>query len=113
MTTTSTRHRFVILALVVGLLLVVSDPLAALAQSADPRAFPDTGFTISDDAVWTFFTEHGGAATFGPPISRQFTFMGVPTQLFETAALQIQADGSVRPTQLSDLPSCRTRISTD
>jgi hypothetical protein len=73
----------------------------ALAQS-DPRSFPDTGYSISDDAIWSFFTQYGGTSTFGEPISREFLLMGTPVQLFQNAALQVQSDGSIHPMQLTD-----------
>jgi hypothetical protein len=85
-----------------GLLLVASlTPGIAFAQ-ADPRVSGDTGYTIADDAIWSFFSQHGGSATFGEPISREFTLMGSPVQLFQDAALQVQPDGSVQVMQLTD-----------
>jgi hypothetical protein len=77
-------------------------PGLALAQEDQSRAFTDTGFTIADDAIWTFFNQYGGAATFGQPISREFTLLGFPVQLFQNAALQVQSDGSVQAMQLTD-----------
>src|ERR1700687_3893640 len=85
----------------VSLALLVATTGTALAQ-ADPRVFPDTGFSIADDAIWTFFNQHGGSATFGEPISREFTLMGSSVQLFQNAALQVQPDGSVQAMQLTD-----------
>jgi hypothetical protein len=84
------------------LALLLSTTGTALAQ-ADPRVFPDTGFSIADDAIWTFFSEHGGTSTFGEPISREFTLLGQPVQIFQSAALQVQPDGSVQALQLTDL----------
>jgi hypothetical protein len=75
----------------------------ALAQT-DPRAFPNTGYTIADDAIWSFFDQYGGAVTFGAPISREFLLMGAPVQLFQNAALQVQPDGSVRMMPMTDSP---------
>jgi len=76
-------------------------PGLVLAQ-ADPRVFPDTGFSIADEAIWTFFDQHGGASTFGEPVARDFTLLGQPVQLFQSAALQVQPDGSVQAMQLTD-----------
>jgi hypothetical protein len=76
-------------------------PGVASAQD-DPRAFADTGYSIADDNIWTFFNQYGGVATFGEPISREFTLAGRNVQLFQNAALAVQADGSVQPLQLSD-----------
>jgi hypothetical protein len=87
--------------LFLALALLLSTAGTALAQ-ADPRVFPDTGFSILDDAIWNFFTLHGGSSTFGAPISREFTLMGQPVQIFQNGALQVQPDGSVQALQLTD-----------
>jgi hypothetical protein len=79
-----------------GLLLLAFVPAAANAQTDDSRVFPDTGFTIQDDAIWTFFNQHGGVAVFGEPISREFTLYGYPVQLFERFGLVVLPDGSVQ-----------------
>jgi hypothetical protein len=76
-------------------------PSVANAQD-DPRVFADTGYSIADDTIWSFFNQYGGAATFGEPISREFTLAGQTVQLFQNAALAVGADGSVQPLQLSD-----------
>jgi hypothetical protein len=94
--------RFLLVAL--GLLLVMLAPGAALAQEQD-RSFPQTGYTIADDAIWAFWNEHGGLDTFGAPISRETTLLGSQVQVFENAALVVHADGSVVPLSLgSTLP---------
>jgi hypothetical protein len=93
----SVRNFFVIAGLLLGATLT---PGFAFAQT-DPRV-SDTGYTIADDAVWAYYSQHGGAATFGEPISREFTLMGAPVQLFQDAALQVQPDGSVQAMQLTD-----------
>ncbi|MDQ6669761.1 MAG: hypothetical protein M3069_03260 [Chloroflexota bacterium] len=85
----------------VGLLVAASlTPGLAFAQT-EARVF-DSGYTIVDDGVWSFYSQHGGSATFGQPISREFTLMGAPVQLFQNAALQVQPDGSVQVMQLTD-----------
>jgi hypothetical protein len=86
---------------VVLLLAAAFTPSLAFAQS-DPRVYADTGYTVSDDAIWSFFSQHGGSATFGEPISREFTLMGSPVQVFQSAALRVQPDGSVQVMQLTD-----------
>ena len=85
---------------VLGLLLATLVPGVALAQEQD-RSFPDTGYTVTSDAIWTYFNDHGGQATFGLPISRSVTLFGSEVQLFENAAMQVQPDGSVRPLQVT------------
>jgi hypothetical protein len=84
-------------------LCVLVLPVGTAMAQEDPRTFADTGYTVSDDAIWTFFDQYGGAATFGQPISREFLLFGKPTQIFQNAALQVQADGSeVQAMQLTD-----------
>jgi hypothetical protein len=87
--------------LAAGLMAATLGPGVALAQDQS-RVFTDTGYTIIDDAIWSFFNRYGGVATFGEPISREFTFMDKPVQLFQNAALQVQPDGSVQALQLTD-----------
>ena len=82
-------------ALLACALLVLAGPSVTLAQS-DSRDFAATGFSIDDDAIWAFFEQHGGAGTFGQPISSTLTLFDQPTQVFDNAALQVQADGSVQ-----------------
>ena len=82
--------------MVFGLVLAVAAPRLALAQ-ADPPAFPDTGYTIANDTIWSFFSHYGGMSAFGAPISRKCILFGRPVQLFHNAALQVQPDGSVQP----------------
>ena len=84
-----------------SLVLLLASTGTALAQ-ANPRTLPVTGFNIADDAIRTFFDQHGGTSTFGEPISREFALLGQPVQLFENAALQVQPDGSVQALQLTD-----------
>ncbi len=96
-----------LLVLLLMLTLLAALPPAASAQPApsdtsgdSSRAFPQTGYAIVDDAVWTYFTQRGGVNTFGYPVSREFTLQGAPAQLFQVALLQVQPDGSVRPVNL-------------
>ncbi len=90
-----------ILPFLVGLLLLALVPAAANAQTADDsRSFPDTGFTIQDDAIWNFFSQHGGTAVFGEPISREFMLYGYPVQLFERFGLVVLPDGTVQALEL-------------
>jgi hypothetical protein len=88
-------------ALSAALVLAIATTGAASAQE-QPRTSDVTGYSIDDDAVWSFFSAHGGNSTFGEPISNQFLLFGKQTQLFQNAALQVQADGSVVPLQLTD-----------
>lgn len=70
-------------------------PATAHAQD-NPRAFPSSGYTLADEAIWTFFSQHGGSAVFGDPISREFNLYESPVQLFERAVLQLRPDGAVQ-----------------
>jgi hypothetical protein len=80
---------------VFGFILALLAPGAASAQGVDDRSFPSTGFSVDDDAIWSYYTQRGGQATFGAPISREFSLGDTPTQIFEISALQVQPDGSV------------------
>src|SRR5947207_2122752 len=71
----SMRSLRLIAALAAVLVLAVLSPALTLAQQQDPRVFPETGYTIADDAVWSYFTSHGGTQTFGAPISRELTLL--------------------------------------
>ncbi len=97
-------HRHLSSALNFGLLglalavFVLAAP-TALAQTdtpnSDTKSFPETGYRINDDTIWAFFEQYGGPSIFGAPISREFTLQGRSVQIFQNAALQVQADGSV------------------
>src|SRR5260370_25105121 len=108
MISTQSFRRFVASgALAIGLGVAALSAGLAFAQADTSRVFSDTGFTVADDAIWGFFSQYGGAATFGEPISREFTLLGKPVQLFQNAAVQVQPDGPVQSIQLTDpgLPS--------
>jgi hypothetical protein len=94
--------RFVVVPAFASLLVLGGLSPGLAAAQDDPRTFADSGYTISDDAIWSFFDAHGGTATFGEPISREFNFQGTATQLFANAALQVEPDGSVQVLQITD-----------
>ena len=95
------RLRRLCLPLLLVVPLLVGVPAAANAQATDDsRSFPDTGFSIQDDAIWNFFNQHGGTAVFGEPISREFTLYGYPVQLFERLGLVVLPDGTVQALEL-------------
>ena len=106
------------LGLLAGLLLGVAAPAASLAaapRADDPRAFPETGFRVADDAFWAYFGGRGGVENLGYPVSRRFTLQGFGVQVFQRAVLQEQPDGSVQPLNLLDeglLPYTRVNGST-
>ncbi|MCA1646213.1 MAG: hypothetical protein LC797_12405 [Chloroflexi bacterium] len=55
----------------------------------DDRYFSQTGYRIDNDQVWGFFNQYGGLSTFGYPVSRQFTFLGCPVQMFQRQIIQV------------------------
>jgi polysaccharide biosynthesis protein PslG len=67
----------------------------APAISRDPRFFEQTRFRVDRDAFWDFFQKRGGVRTFGYPVSREFTFFGCQTQLFQRLAMQQCGDQGV------------------
>jgi len=55
----------------------------------------EAGYAITDDAeapLWTEFQRLGGVEALGYPVSNRFTYQGLPTQVFQKAALQWQPD---------------------
>ena len=68
---------------------------AASAASGDARFFEQTRFRIDRDTFWDFFQKRGGVRTFGYPVSREFTFFGCQTQLFQRLAMQQCGDQGV------------------
>jgi len=68
----------------------------------DPRAFPQTGFRIDQDAFWDFFQKRGGVNTFGYPVSGTFTLLGTRIQMFQRLVMQQRPDGSVGTLNLLD-----------
>jgi len=64
-----------------------ADPPVADTTAPSDRYFPETGFSVTDAAIWSYFSTRGGVATFGNPISRLFTFRDYQVQLFERHAI--------------------------
>jgi hypothetical protein len=73
---------------------VTSTPAATpTAQAAPPvvhdsQYYAQTGFRV-DDQTLQFFTSRGGVQTFGYPISRMYTFLGCPAQMFQRLIIQL------------------------
>ncbi len=83
---------------------VVQPPPPPVDPTTGSRYFSQTGFSISNDAIWIYFHRRGGLRTFGPPISREFTLMGTQSQLFERALLQVNDQGQVFAANLLEAP---------
>jgi hypothetical protein len=84
---------------VLGLMMVLlmtpvvrAAPLARAVVAACPEVAP-TGFCIDDPAIQSFFDTHGQVDTFGYPVSRTFTFLGCPVQIFQRQVAQ-HCDGA-------------------
>ncbi len=69
-----------------------------------PRLFPDTGFSVADDNIWTYYIRRGGQRTFGAPISRLMLLNGAWVQQFERGMLQVFEDGRVVSVNLLEDP---------
>jgi hypothetical protein len=54
----------------------------------DKRYFAETGYRIEDDAIWEYFVHRGAIDSFGYPVSRAFTLLGCPVQVFQRAIAQ-------------------------
>jgi hypothetical protein len=88
---------------------------AAPAASRDERYFAEAGYRIDDDAIWDYFRGRGGLDTFGYPVSRTFTFLGCPVQLFQREVAQHCAGSGVQLLNVLDpelFPYTRVNFST-
>jgi hypothetical protein len=65
---------------------VVVQPAPALTH--DAQYYLQTGFRVDDQAV-SFFQSRGAVDTFGYPISRLFTFLGCPVQMYQRLIIQL------------------------
>ncbi|HEX5417905.1 MAG TPA: D-alanyl-D-alanine carboxypeptidase family protein [Chloroflexota bacterium] len=87
--------------------LIIALAVTTLARpsavsASDGRYYSETGFAIEDPRFLEFFDRRGGLASFGYPVSREFTFHGYPTQVFQRAIMQEGADGQVQLLNLLD-----------
>jgi hypothetical protein len=63
-------------------------PVPVPPVAHDAQYYAQTGFRIDDSTV-SYFNAHGGLQTFGFPISRVFTFLGCPVQMFQRLIIQL------------------------
>jgi hypothetical protein len=54
----------------------------------DAQYYAQTGFRVDDQMV-SFFQSRGAVDTFGYPVSRVFTFLGCPVQMFQRLIIQM------------------------
>jgi hypothetical protein len=54
----------------------------------DAQYYQQTGFRVDDQAV-SFFQSRGAVDTFGYPVSRMFTFLGCPVQMYQRLVIQL------------------------
>jgi len=89
-----------------GVLFVVLTATAlmrpAAVSAAGGRYYAETGFSIDDPRFLDFFDRRGGVRSFGYPVSREFTLLGFPTQIFQRAIMQKAANGQVQLMNLLD-----------
>lgn len=90
-----------IFALLVFLSVLLPAAPPAPAQAAG-RFFPQTGYSIDDPHFQDYFDHRGGVRTFGYPVSRKFTLLGFPVQIFQRAVMQLYPDGRVQLLNLLD-----------
>jgi hypothetical protein len=67
---------------------VVGTPATAPTVAHDAQYYAQTGFRVDDQAV-SFFQSRGAVDTFGYPISRLFTFLGCPVQMYQRLIIQL------------------------
>lgn len=93
----------------IGIILSSLSPLAVTtaapqqpASADQARFFPETGFSIQNDAFWDYFQHRGGVRTFGYPVSRAFTLDGFQVQVFQRRVMQQLPNGGVALLNLAD-----------
>src|SRR5712691_349405 len=67
---------------------VVTTAQPAPTVAHDAQFYAQTGFRVDDQAV-SFFQSRGAVDTFGYPISRLFTFLGCPVQMYQRLIIQL------------------------
>jgi hypothetical protein len=67
---------------------VVGTAQPAPTVAHDAQFYAQTGFRVDDQAV-SFFQSRGAVDTFGYPISRLFTFLGCPVQMYQRLIIQL------------------------
>src|SRR5258708_3042587 len=67
---------------------VVATAQPAPAVVHDAQYYAQTGFRVDDQAV-SFFQSRGAVDTFGYPISRLYTFLGCPVQMYQRLIIQL------------------------
>jgi len=75
---------------------------AEALSAPDPRYFPETGFSIGNDAFWDYFQKRGALRTFGYPTSRVFTLLGKQVQFYQRRVVELRPDGTVGQLNLLD-----------
>lgn len=65
-----------------------STPVPVPTVAHDAQYYAQTGFRVDDQTV-SYFNSRGGLPTFGYPISRVFTFLGCPVQMFQRLIIQL------------------------
>jgi hypothetical protein len=98
------------IALAIAILLVGAtlDNLAATGRwaasddAASNSYFTETGYSIAEVAFVSYFQAHGGLPTFGYPVSNEFRLRGLPVQIFQRQALQLNPDETVQTVNLLD-----------
>jgi hypothetical protein len=73
--------------------------IPAMAQGDHP--FPQTGYSITSDAIWNYFQGRGSVDTFGYPVSSTFRLQGFAVQILQRNVLQVSGQGA-RPLNLLD-----------
>ncbi|MCC7368581.1 MAG: hypothetical protein IT306_09170 [Chloroflexi bacterium] len=62
--------------------------------------FPETGYIVAPSPLGQYFAARGGARTFGPPVSNEFTLAGARVQLFRQFMLRQDPGGAVSTVNL-------------
>ncbi len=108
-----------------------ASPQPAPPVAKDSQYYSQTGFRVDDQAL-QFFQSRGAVKTFGYPVSRLFTFLGCPVQMYQRLIIQLcggqgpavinmldpeifpytSVNGSVFPSPDSNLKNSTPRVGT-
>jgi hypothetical protein len=77
-------------------------PSVGAAAQTDQRFYPESGYRVDNDQIWSYFSQKGGPRSFGYPISRTFRLFGLPTQIFQRHVMQVDPQAGVVVVNLVD-----------
>ena len=75
-------------------------PSPSLQAAVTGPTASDSGFTVVQPGMRSYYQQHGGVRTLGKPLSQDFQLVGRRVQIFEQQVLEQRQDGSVQALDL-------------